>query len=132
MFVSSVQQDSAQARVLEAEDRRFAAMVRADAAALRAMLAKDLVYTHTTGEKQGRAAFLRSIGSGQLRYKSIAPSERTVRFVGADAAVVTGRSRMQIEVGSQVRAFAIRYVAVYQRVGGEWQMVTWQSTRLPD
>src|SRR5437773_94667 len=45
-------QDSTQARVLAAEDRRFAAMVRGDTAALRTMLADDLAYTHTTGEKQ--------------------------------------------------------------------------------
>jgi ketosteroid isomerase-like protein len=125
-------QDSTQARVLAAEDRRFAAMVRADTAALRTMLADDLAYTHTTGEKQDRAAFLRSIGNAELRYKSIAPSERTVRFVGADAVVVTGRSSMQVEARGQLRAFAIRYVAVYQRLGGIWQLVAWQSTRLPD
>ena len=27
---------------------------------------------------------------------------------------------------------AIRYLAVYRRVEGEWQLVAWQSTRLPD
>ena len=125
-------QDSAQARVLAAEDGRFAAMVRADTAALRTMLADDLAYTHTTGEKQDRAAILRSIGSAELRYKSIAPSERTVRFVGTDAAVVTGRSSVQVEARGQLRAFAIRYVAVYQRLSATWQLVAWQSTRLPD
>ena len=125
-------QDSAQARVLAVEDARFTAMVRADTAVLRTILADDLTYTHTTGEKQDRAAFLRSIGSAELRYKSIAPSERTVRFVGTDAAVVTGRSSVQVEARGQLRAFAIRYVAVYQHLSETWQLVAWQSTRLQD
>ena len=107
-------------------------MVRADTAALHLLLATDLTYTHTTGEKQDRTAFLRSLGGGELRYKSIAPSERGVRFVGADAAVVVGRSRMQVESAGQLRAFSIRYLAVYQRADGAWQLVAWQSTRLPD
>jgi Domain of unknown function (DUF4440) len=126
-----VGQDSTQAQVLAADDQRFAAMLRADTTALRTMLASDLSYTHTTGEKQDRAAFLQTIGSGQLRYKSIEPSERSVRLLNAAAAVVTGRSRMQVESSGQLRAFSIRYVAVYQHVAGGWQLVVWQSTRLP-
>jgi ketosteroid isomerase-like protein len=125
-------QDSVRARVLAVDDQRFAAMVRADTAVLRSILAADLAYTHTTGEKQDRTAFLHSVGSGELQYKRIAPTERTVRFVGSDAAVVTGRSNMEVQSQGQVRAFAIRYVAVYERRPDGWQMVAWQSTRIPD
>ena len=127
-----VAQDSATARVLAADNQRFAAMMRADTAALRTRLADDLAYTHTTGARQNKAEFLCTLASGQLRYRSIAPTERTVRFLGAEGAVVVGRSNMQVESGGQVLAFAIRYLAVYRRVAGEWQLVTWQSTRLPD
>ena len=127
-----VAQDSAAARVLAADDQRFAAMMRADTAALRTKLAEDLAYTHTTGARQDKAEFLRTLASGQLRYRRIAPTERTVRFLGAEGAVVVGRSNMQVESGGQVLAFAIRYLAVYRRVAGDWQLVAWQSTRLPD
>lgn len=127
-----VAQDRAAASVLAADDQRFAAMVRADTAALRTRLADDLAYTHTTGARQDKAEFLHTLASGQLRYRSIAPSERTVRFLGAEGAVVVGRSNMQVESGGKVLAFAIRYLAVYRRVAREWQLVAWQSTRLPD
>jgi ketosteroid isomerase-like protein len=127
-----VAQDSAAARVLTADDQRFAAMMRADTAALRTRLADDLAYTHTTGARQDKEEFLRTLASGQLRYRSIAPSERTVRFLGTEGAVVVGRSNMQVESGGQVLAFAIRYLAVYRRVASGWQLVAWQSTRLPD
>jgi len=127
-----IAQDSTTTRVLAADDQRFTAMIRVDTAALRSRLAEDLAYTHTTGARQDKAAFLRTLASGQLRYRSIAPIERTVRFLGAQGAVVVGRSNMEVESGGQVLVFAIRYVAVYRRVASEWQLVAWQSTRLPD
>ena len=125
-------QDSAAARVLAAEDRRFAAMIRADTAALGTMLAADVAYTHSTGDKQDKAAFLRSLGSGELRYTRIAPSERVVRFLSPEAAVVVGRSNMEVASQGRPRSFAIRYLAVYGRTGQDWQLVAWQSTLLPD
>src|SRR5437868_1928301 len=88
-----VAQDSATARVLAADNQRFAAMMRADTAALRTRLADDLAYTHTTGTRQNKAEFLCTLASGQLRYRSIAPSERTVRFLGAEGAVVGAARR---------------------------------------
>jgi Domain of unknown function (DUF4440) len=124
-------QDSLQAQILGAEDRRFVAMTRGDTIALRSLLSSDLAYTHTSGEKQDRATFLHALVSGELRYRSIEPTDRVVRILGPDAAAVVGRSNMQVEAAGQVRVFSIRYVAVYQRSGSEWQLVVWQSTRLP-
>jgi hypothetical protein len=117
--------------VLATEDRRFAAMLRADTAALRLILAPDLAYIHTSGEKQDRTEFLHTLASGELRYKSIIPVERTVRLLGAEAAAVIGRSNMQVEAAGQLRRFTIRYIAVYQHAGEGWQLLVWQSTRLP-
>ena len=116
--------------VLTAEDQRFAAMIRGDTAALRLLLADSLSYTHTDGEQQSKGQFLETLGSGTLRYDSIGPQGRGVRVVG-DVAVVTGRSAMRLKAQGQVRAFAIRYLAVYQHRGGGWQLLAWQSTRLP-
>src|SRR2546423_10071627 len=83
-------QDSTAASVLAAEDRRFAAMLRADTTALRALLADSLTYTHTTGAQQDKNAFLHSLGSGELRYTSIEPTERAVRLLGGGGAVIAG------------------------------------------
>jgi len=124
-------QDSVEARVLAAEDLRFAAMIRADTAALRTLLADDLAYTHTTGSKQDKTAFLRSLGSRELRYTSIEPTERAVRLLGRDGAVIVGRSNMKVQAGGQLRVFSIRYLAVYRREANGWQLLAWQSTLLP-
>src|SRR5437870_1122253 len=109
------QVDSASVRqVLATEDRRFAAMVRADTGALEQLLATDLTYTHTDGVQNTRQEFLQIVGTGVLRYVSITPEAREVR-VFASSAIVTGRSAMRVESGGQTHAFRIRYLAVYHR-----------------
>ena len=125
------QVDSASIReVLAAEDRRFAAMAHADTGALAPLLASELTYTHTDGAQNTRAEFLRIVGSGALKYVSIAPEAREVR-VFTSTAVVTGRSRMRVDAEGQTHAFGIRYLAVYRHSTRGWELVAWQSTRLP-
>jgi hypothetical protein len=70
LVVSAVAQtDTAAARqVLATEDQRFAAMLRGDSTALRSLVADELTYTHTDGEHQLKADFLRTVGSGAIRY----------------------------------------------------------------
>src|SRR3989449_3327663 len=128
---AAAQIDSAAIRqVLATEDRRFAAMARADTSALASLLAPDLTYTHTDGAQNTRAELLQLLGSGTLRYASIAPEAHEVRVVGSSA-VVTGRSAMRVEASGQVQAFRIRYLAVYRRGARGWELIAWQSTRLP-
>jgi ketosteroid isomerase-like protein len=128
---SAAQMDSASIRqVLAAEDQRFAAMSHGDTAALEHLLATDLTYTHTDGEQNTKAEFLRILGSGALRYAVIAPEARDVRVFGS-LAVVTGRSAMRVESDGQAHAFLIRYLAVYHRCTRGWELIAWQSTRLP-
>src|SRR2546422_9190042 len=98
-------------KVLATEHRRFAAMVHADTVALEQLLAADLTYTHTDGAQNTRAEFLQIVGTGALRYASIAPETREVRVFGSSA-VVTGRSAMRVESGAQAHAFRIRYLEI--------------------
>ncbi len=128
---SAAQVDSASIRqVLAAEDQRFTAMLHADTGALEHLLATDLTYTHTDGEQNTKAEFLRILSSGALRYAAIAPEARDVRVFGS-LAVVTGRSAMRVESDGQAHAFLIRYLAVYRLRARGWELIAWQSTRLP-
>ncbi|MEX0690770.1 MAG: nuclear transport factor 2 family protein [Gemmatimonadales bacterium] len=127
----AAQDDSLTAQqVLAAEDRRLAAMLARDTATLRPLLADELAYTHTSGRLESRAEFLRSLGSGALRYEAIAPEERSVRLYGR-VAVVVGRSAMRAGPIGEARAFRIRYLAVYINEGGRWLLGAWQSTIVP-
>jgi len=129
--LGGAQADSASVRqILADEDRRFAAMVHADTGALARLLAADLTYTHTDGAQNTRAELLQIVGSGALRYVSITPEAREVRVVGSSA-VITGRSAMRVEAEGQAYAFRIRYLAVYRREARGWELIAWQSTRLP-
>ena len=129
--LAGAQADSASLRqVLATEDRRFAAMVQADTGALAHLLAPDLTYTHTDGAQNTRAELMQLVGSGALRYASISPQAREVRILGSSA-VVTGRSAMRVEANARAHAFRIRYLAVYRRGARGWELIAWQSTRLP-
>jgi hypothetical protein len=121
----------ASASVLAAEDARFAAMVQADAEALGAWLAPDLQYVHSTAQVETREQFLSSIASGQLRYLKITPSERQVVMLDDQSAIVRGRGHFQVAAGDTQLDLQIRYLSVYTRIGGRWQMRAWQSLRLP-
>jgi ketosteroid isomerase-like protein len=117
--------------IMQCDDRRFKAMVRGDLATLRMALADDLTYTHSSGQHDTKAQFLGSLTLGQLSYKSIIPEARSVHVYGR-AGIVTGTARMEITARGQDSRFRIRYLAVYVKAQDRWQMVAWQSTRVPD
>ena len=118
-----------EASVLEVQADRFRAMTEVDIAALDAILADDLVYTHTTGRSETKGEFLASI-QGMVKYRSIAPKESQVRIYG-DIAVVNGESAMHVSAGERQIFMDILFIEVYHRNDGDWQLVSWQSTRIP-
>ena len=113
--------------ILALEDRRIEAMIKGDVKALEEILADDLIYTHTTARLDTKASFIEAIASGRSNYKSVERKDVEVRDLG-DTAVVTGQARFH--VGNN--KFEARFIDVYAKRDGAWQMVAWQSTRLPD
>ena len=117
--------------IMQCDDRRFKAMVRGDLTALRMVLSDQLTYTHSSGRHETKAQFLASLTMGQLSYKSIIPEARAVR-VYSGVGLVTGAARMEITARGQDAHFRVRYLAVYVKAQDRWQMVAWQSTRVPE
>jgi uncharacterized protein (TIGR02246 family) len=117
--------------VLAAEDERFAAMVAGDVPAMRRRMAEDLEYVHSTGKVETRGELVDGIVEGRLRYLSLAPSGREVRFLGPAAALVTGQAGIRAVAGATTADFDARYLAVYGFADGRWQLRAWQSLRLP-
>lgn len=116
--------------VLAREDARIAAMLAADRTALDGILADDYSHAHNNGLVETKAEYLtRSIG-GPIKYQRFAPADRAVRVYG-DAAVVTGRAGVGVEMDGQARAVEVRFQAVYIRQNGVWRIVAWQATPLP-
>ncbi|MFQ5983165.1 MAG: nuclear transport factor 2 family protein [Woeseiaceae bacterium] len=117
--------------VLQVQASRFQAMTEANIEALRVILADELTYTHTTGSVDTKAEFLDALQSQGINYHSIEPTDAQVRIYD-NTAVITGVSAMKVSAGENHYAFSIRFIEVYRKNDGNWQLVAWQSTRLPD
>jgi hypothetical protein len=130
-FARAPDSDANQGAVLAAEDARFAAMVKADAQAMRQWFADDLEYAHTTGEIEDRDRLIAAITSGGKRYLAIEPVERRVVFSSPESAFVQGIAAFRVMAGPRLLEFKARYLAVYGLNGGAWRLRAWQSMRLP-
>lgn len=120
-----------EAEIRQWEERRLQAMEKTDAGILNRILADDLVYVHSSGRVQTKAELIGSLVSGELEYVSAQLEEIKVRGYGSTA-VATGIAAMQVRSASQEAKLRVRFTDVYVRIEGRWQMVSWQSTRLPE
>jgi Domain of unknown function (DUF4440) len=117
-------------QVRVAEAARFRAMIRRDLHALDTLLASDLTYTHTSGERQSKSEFETMLRSGELTYLGAQPESVVVRIYG-NTAVADGRSKMHVRSAGGEATFTIRFLEAYVRRRGRWELVAWQSTILP-
>ena len=129
MASTSTETTTVEAEVLRADDQRFDAMRRQDWTALDAALADDLTYVHSTARLESKAEHIANLRAGKPNYRGIAPRERKARVHGS-IGVVNGISDMHVENAGKENRFTIRYLAVYAKVAGRWQMTAWQSTKL--
>jgi ketosteroid isomerase-like protein len=120
----------AEGEVRTHEDRRFQAMVAGDGAALEKLLHDGLVYTHSSASVDSKASFVEAVVSRRSGYQKIERPEEQIRVYG-DAAVVTGRARIELQNASGHRVLNLRYTDVWVRAGDGWQMAAWQSTMIP-
>lgn len=110
---------------------RFKAMVDEDIQSLERYLADDLTYSHTTGLSETKSEFLATIKSRKIDYISMEPREVEIRIYG-DIAVSTGLATMRGAVGDREVSLEIRFLDVSRRVGNSWQLLAWQSVRMPE
>ena len=117
--------------IIGLDRRRMELMCRRDVQALRDLLADDLVYTHSSAKVDTKQSLLDAMESGATVYTSIEPSEVRAQAFG-DAVVLTGVARIGVTSSGRPLDFGVRFTDVYANRGGRWQMVAWQSTRLPE
>jgi len=107
------------------------AMAQKDVATLNAVLADDLIYTHSSARMDTKQSLIGAMQSGSTVYTSVVPSDVVAQDLG-DAVVLTGVAAISVNSGGKANSFRVRFTDVYANKGGNWQMVTWQSTRLAD
>jgi hypothetical protein len=99
-----------------------------DVAALRALYAPGFTHTHGSGQVDGRDARIVSLLAGEPVIELAPVEELTIRIPHPDTAIVTGRS--PVLNARENRSYDFRWMQVYVRVGGDWQLAVSQATRL--
>jgi ketosteroid isomerase-like protein len=117
--------------VIELDKKRMTAMAQKDIAALNSLLSDDLIYTHSTARLDTKQSLIDNMESGSTVYTAVEPSDVRAQDLG-DAVVLTGSCRISVMSQGRPNSFSVRFTDVYAKKGGQWQMVTWQSTRLPE
>ena len=117
--------------IIDLDRKRMQAMAGKDIATLNEVLADDLIYTHSSARLDTKQSLIGNMQSGSTVYQSVEPSEVKAQDLG-DAVVLTGVAHIKVTTGGKPMAFGVRFTDVYARRGGKWQMVSWQSTKLPE
>jgi ketosteroid isomerase-like protein len=117
--------------IIDLDRKRMTAMAEQDYATLNDLIAEDLVYTHSTARLDTKVSLIGNMKSGSTVYTSVVPSDVKAQDLG-DSVVLTGSCRIGVNAGGRPNSFGVRFTDVYARRGGRWQMIAWQSTRLPD
>lgn len=113
-----------------ADQRRIAAAVAKDRAALESLLDESLRYIHSSGTDEDRATYVERCVNGHYDYQSIQVLSREWRQFG-DVALCNGDARIEVRVQGTPKSIATRFLQVWRRSADGWRMASWQSTPIP-
>lgn len=117
--------------IIDLDKKRMEAMAKKDVAALKTLLCKGLVYTHSSGRQDTKDSLIQGMESGTTVYTSIVPSEVKAQDLG-NAVVLTGVAAISVNSSGKANSFRVRFTDVYENQNGTWRMIAWQSTKLPE
>jgi ketosteroid isomerase-like protein len=118
-------------KVIDLDKQRMDAMAKKDLAALNTLISDDLVYTHSSARLDTKKTLIGNMEAGSTVYTSVVPSDVKAQDLG-DTVVLTGSCKISVMSQGRPNSFGVRFTDVWANKGGQWQMVTWQSTRTPD
>ena len=116
--------------IIDLDRKRMRAMAAKDVETLEDLLADDLIYTHSSARLDTKRSLIQAMVSGATVYTGVEPSDVKAQDLG-DTVVLTGIAQIKVTANGNPLAFGVRFTDVYAKRGGRWQMVTWQSTKLP-
>jgi hypothetical protein len=117
--------------ILELQHRWVEALVKADTAALDAILVDSYVDTDEGGCRLDKAGVLAALKSGDLKLASITLSETHVDRYG-DSAVLTGASEQTGAFQDKAIAPKILFTATLVLQNGKWRAVAAHRTAVAD
>lgn len=113
--------------VLTADAARRAAMIAADTDVLGPLLSDDLVWTHSSGRTDDKAAVLATIGEKSVLYLAL-----EVEDVGVaehnDVYICHGTLKGRVSKDGAERDLRNKFLSIWKQAGSSFQMLAWQST----
>jgi ketosteroid isomerase-like protein len=116
--------------VLDAEDRRYQAMLDGDLATLAELCADEVSYAHSNGARDTKDQYLEKVRSGYYVYHRIDHPVERVEVLG-DAAIVVHRMTADLDSGGTRKSIDNLALAVWTRVSGDWRLLAYAPTPLP-
>ncbi len=126
--------DSAVIKEVEAiEIKRFDAQVHKDYDYLEKVFSPDLIYIHSGGAVNTKEEYIQSIKDGKSLYEKIDVEELKLRpYNNGHTVVVNGKITITLPpVNDKPNLAHLRYAVVYIKMKEGWQLVMWQSLKLP-
>ncbi len=119
----------AEQQILKTFEQRTQAQIQRDFPTLERLMADECMYTHASSQTQNKTEFIGDLKSGKRVYKALKNTDLHVLVYG-HTAVLTGQSGISaVNDGKNVEV-ATKFLEVYEKRHGQWQMVAHQSTRI--
>ena len=116
-------------QILKTLEQRSQAQILGDFPTLERLMADECTYTHASSQTQNKAEFIGDLKSGKRVYKALKNTDLHVLVYG-HTAVLTGRTAISAVNDGKNTEVSIKFLEVYEKRNGQWQMVAHQSTRI--
>ena len=103
--------------IIALDKKRMQAMAEKDFATLNAVLADDLIYTHSSARLDTKQSLIGNMQSGGTVYTSVEPSEVKAQDLG-DTVVLTGIAQIKVVSNGKPNAFGVRFTDIYANRNG--------------
>ena len=121
---------SEEAAVTAAVDALKKAIETGDAAALKDLLAEQLVYVHSSGKVENKVEVIEIVGGKKTVYKKVAFDDVKVSMAGAGNAVARAVFSGEAETDGKVNPFKVGTMMVFAKQDGKWRLLARQAYRL--
>ena len=120
-------QSDARAEIDKTQAEYRTALLDADVSALAKIWSDDYTFTNSRGMFLSKDDRLKNFKTSATELESIKETGREVRFYG-DVAIVTGQVALEAKYSGQGGSGDYRYINVWVKQGGRWQMAANQIT----
>lgn len=121
---------AAEQEIDRAEDARYAAMIGGDMNVFASMLADEFVYHQPSGNVANKAAYVASLKSGDIKLTKAERYDVTIHVYG-DTATAMGSTKVDLIMKGEPRQVDLRYLNVWVKRDGRWQLASRQSAYKP-